>query len=1322
MLDFFEIKEEYYPRKKTIEVFASFKVTKVKDLMVRGKAFYAVWDEEEGMWSTDELDVARLVDKELYSYAEKKRQNMDSVTDIKYSVRTLADYATKSWKDWKDYVSKLPDNSKPLDTKIAFANTPITRKDYISKKLDYSLESGKCSSYDKIMRTLYSPEEREKIEWAIGAIISGDAKSIQKFLVLYGDPGTGKSTILEIIQKLFAGYYTIFEAESLTSSNNVFSTEQFKTNPLVAIQHDGDLSRIEKNNTLNSIVSHEEIVINEKYKSGYTMRSNCFLFMATNKPVKITDAKAGLLRRLIDVRPTGKKLPIDEYEDLVNGVNFELGSIANHCLKVYESMGRSYYNGYRPIDMMFKTDPFFNFVEEYYDIFKKQDGTTLKQAYMMYKEYCDETESSFKMPKYKFREELKDYFREYTDGVQKIDGSPIRCCYTGFLTEKFLREQNVGKVKSVVPKKTDNWLKFDGEGKRSIFDELCADLPAQYANADEVPSYKWDNVTTVLKDIDTKKLHYVKVPENHIVIDFDLKDDTGNKSFELNLAAASKWPKTYAETSKSGNGIHLHYIYTGDPKLLSRVYDDDIEIKVFTGNSSLRRKLVKFNKLAVSEISSGLPLRKEKPVINKEAVKSEKGLRVLIKKNLNKEYHAGTKPSVDFIYKILEDSYNSGLKYDVSDMRNAIFAFAANSSHQSEYCMKLVQKMKFKSEEPTDKMDDVDTEHDKIIFYDVEVFPNLFLINWKMEGADHKVVRMINPTPQEVEALTEFKLVGFNCRRYDNHILYARIMGYTNEQLYNLSRRIVEGDRNAMFGEAYNISYTDVYDYAAKKQSLKKWEIELKIHHQELGLPWDQPVDESLWEKVAEYCDNDVIATEAVWDKTQGDFKARMILAEIAGGSVNDTTNTLTTKLIFGNNRKPQNEFCYRNLAEPVNYISPEVESFLKDNFPDMMKQPHGEAKSILPYFPGYTYDNGKSLYLGEEVGEGGFVWAKPGMYKNVITFDVASMHPHSVTSECLFGPYTKNFNDLMNTRVFIKHKDFESAKTLFDGKLSKYLDNPDEAKALANALKIAINSVYGLTAAKFENPFRDLRNKDNIVAKRGALFMIDLLNAVKAKGGNVIHIKTDSIKVQNPDEDLTNYILNFGKRYGYDFEVEHKFEKICLVNNAVYIGKVSTDDPDWLDDCEKAKKKGLPEPTRWTATGTQFAVPYIFKTLFSGEKIEFTDACETKTVTSSLYLDMNEGLSDNEHNYQFIGKAGSFCPIKPGCGGGELLREKDGKYSAATGSKGYRWLEAEQVELLKKQKDIDYSYYEYLADEAKKSLELYLADSDFATIEEFLI
>lgn len=1291
-MDFCQIKTRTVPKEKNVvEIYPEFKIRKSKDLMVRGKAFYAIWDEERGLWTTDSYDVQRLIDKEIEAKVEETRKIFPEAA---LRLKTMMDYSSNAWKSFQSYVGDLSDNSHQLDSKLTFANTPVKKTDYISKSLPYPLEQGSYDSFDQIISTLYEPDERAKIEWAIGAIVSGESVTIQKFLVFYGDAGAGKSTILNIIQKLFEGYYVSFDAKSLASNNNAFATESFRDNPLVAIQHDGDLSRIEDNTKLNSIVSHEMMTMNEKYKSSYTARANCFLFMATNRPVKITDAKSGIIRRLIDVRPSGRKLPFAQYQDLMGKVDFELGAIAYHCLEVYKEMGKDYYNSYRPMDMMYKTDFFFNFVEDKYDIFDEQDSTTLKAAYAMYKEYCEDSGTEAKLPMYKFREELKNYFEHYFD-MWRVDGKQVRKYYSGFIRKKFHPEE-ASKEK---PSQThdEGWLKLDCT--ESLLDDIYANYPAQYATDYGTPLIPWGNVTTTLADICTDKLHYVMLPENHIVVDFDLKDESGEKSLERNLEAANKWPPTYAELSKGGAGIHLSYIYTGDPNQLQRLYSKDVEVKVFTGKSSLRRRLTKCNDIPIATISSGLPLKEEKPMVNEKSVKSERGLRNLINRHLRKEIVDSTASSVGLIYDILERAYDSGLTYDISDMKPTILAFAGGSTHQSEKCTKLAMKMKYRSENASESGTYSD---DKLVFFDVEVFPNLFLINWKYAGKDCKCIRMVNPSSADVWELMQKRLVGFNCRRYDNHMLYARWLGKTNEELFELSQAIVSGDRNAMYGEAYNISYTDVYDFSSKKQSLKKFEIELGIHHQELGLPWDQPVPEAKWNLVAEYCDNDVIATEAVFEARKADFTAREILADIAGGTVNDTTNQLTAKLIFGDNKKPQNSFNYRKLAEPIQFpVNSPPHKFLRQNFPEMMADWFGDQLSDLPYFPGYIYAGGKSLYKLHEAGEGGFVWAKPGMYGRTVTFDVASMHPHSITSEYLFGPYTEVFNDLLNTRIAIKHKDFDTAGKMFDGKLAKYLTDPATAKQLSQALKIAINSVYGLTAAHFDNPFRDPRNVDNIVAKRGALFMIDLLEHVQELGGEVIHIKTDSIKVLDPSPELQADILEFGKRYGYDFEIEHIFEKICLVNNAVYIAKLAEDDPE--------------DPGKWTATGAQFAEPYVFKTLFSKEPVIFEDMCQTKTVTTAMYLDFNEKLPEGEHNRIFIGKAGSFCPVLPETGGGLLVREKDGKYNSVGGAKDYRWKEAEIVRELGQQGTVDESYYRKMVDAAVDDL------SKFGDIEWFL-
>lgn len=1308
--------------KNNVEIIPTFRLyPKSQDLMIRGGDFYAVWVESKGLWSTNEDDALSLIDSELTKYADDYRiKNPEANLKIQYTW----DSNSGSIDRWHKYCQKQKrDSFEMLDETIIFANTETDKKNYASKRLPYSLEKGNIDNYNKLIGTLYDPEERHKIEWAIGSIIQGDSKFIQKFLVFYGAAGTGKSTILNIIQKLFEGYYSVFDAKALGSASNSFALEAFRSNPLVAIQHDGDLSRIEDNTRLNSLVSHELMTVNEKFKSTYANRFKCFLFMGTNKPVKITDGKSGLIRRLIDVHPSGNKLPAKEYRDVVKKVDFELGAIAWHCREVYLENPDAY-DDYIPTAMLGASNDFYNFVIDAYHVFKSQNGTTLKAAWEMYKNYCDDAKVGYPLSQRAFKEELKNYFHTYSDRFNLDDGSRVRSYYEGFKTSIF-EENHTENKKSVMKETIDAFIDF--KEQPSIFDTECAECPAQYASSKETPSKKWDDVTTILKDLDTSRTHYVKIPEKHIVIDFDIKDESGNKSFEKNLEAAKKFPATYAELSKSGQGIHLHYIYNGDVTKLSRVYADSVEIKVFTGKSSLRRKLTKCNGLPIKSISSGLPTKGEKKMVSSDVIKSEKGLRSLIERNLRKEIHPGTKPSCDFIYKILEDAYEQGLKYDLSDMKNQIYAFAAHSTNQSEYCVKLVKQMHFKSDESSAP---VDTASAQIVFYDIEVFPNLLLVNWKIHGEGHKIVRMINPKPEEIEDLLKFRLVGFNCRRYDNHIIYARLMGYNNEQIYNLSQRIINGERNAFFGEAYNLSYTDIYDFASagNKKSLKKLEIEMGIHHQELGLPWDQPVPENLWPKVSEYCDNDVIATEAAFDYLSADWTARQILADLAGLTVNDTTNTLTTRFIFGKNKTPQSQFCYRDMSKPVKSLDPEVKKFLDEACPEMMSQRHGPEKSLLPYFPGYKFEAGVSTYKGETVGEGGYVYAEPGMHYHVALLDIASMHPHSLIAECLFGPeFTRRFREIVEGRVNIKHEAWDIVNTMLGGVLTPYvqkvINGEMKTKDLANALKTAINSVYGLTSANFDNPFRDIRNKDNIVAKRGALFMIDLKEEVQKRGFTVAHIKTDSIKIPNATPEIIQFVMDFGRKYGYTFEHEATYDRMCLVNDAVYICR--------YDD------------GHWDATGTQFAVPYVFKTLFSKEKIEFNDLCETKSVTSALYLDMNEHLPDvsdaekdlakietkfkkgeideaeyntrkeeygliiaTGHDYKFIGKVGAFCPIKPGCGGGLLVREKDGKYYSATGSKGYRWLESEMVQ--NNQDIIDISYYKELVDTAVETISEY--------------
>lgn len=278
---------------------------------------------------------------------------------------------------------------------------------------------------------------------------------------------------------------------------------------------------------------------------------------------------------------------------------------------------------------------------------------------------------------------------------------------------------------------------------------------------------------------------------------------------------------------------------------------------------------------------------------------------------------------------------------------------------------------------------------------------------------------------------------------------------------------------------------------------------------------------------------------------------------------------------------------------------------------------------------------------------------------------------------------------------------------------------------------------------------------------------MVNLKHEVQKQGFTVAHIKTDSIKIPDATPEIIQFVMDYGKKYGYVFEHEATYDRMCLVNNAVYIAKYATE-----EKCQQAYGY-VPgdirkHPGEWTATGTQFQIPYVFKKLFSKEEILFEDMCETKSVTSALYLDTNETLpdvseyervsvlrktayilnpttgekfldqhtskkdqalletwghvSDEElgalieqgHNYIFVGKVGSFCPMKPGYNGGLLLREvvdkKTGEksYALAGGTKGYRWLESEMVKQLGKEDGIDRGYYDAMVDAAVADISKY--------------
>lgn len=1359
MLDFVRV-NVVMENKKKIRIVPEFLTGKSKDLMVRGGAFLAVWDEHKHLWSKDESDVQKLVDEMVL----EKRDEVVSSIELPENVQAvlLKNYSTKKWREWKQYVKDSPDNWHPLDANVLSADVKVNKEDYATKTLPYVIAEGSTDAYDKLTKTLYNPSEREKFEWFFGALLCGASKKLQKFVVFYGAKGSGKSTIIDIGCGLLEGYWRPVTAKVLGMSNAAFPLEQFSDDPLLAVDHEAKLSNIDDNTRLNSIVAHNSMMVNEKFKKPYPKVFKTSLMFGSNDPVKITDLKSGLLRRMIDINPSNRLLDPEEYFKLVEQVKFEYGAIAYHCIQVYKKLGFNYYNSYVPSNMVNETNDFYNFVIDELEFFEEHsDMLILKTAYGRYKAYCDDANVRYPYSRTAFKNELKNYFESY---VEKTNG--FSNVFRGFKDPTVHAEAN---PKPESAEEDSGWIKLNCT--KSLLDIVLKDCPAQGCKEDGSPKYRWVNVKTKLSDVDTSELHWVKPGSRLICVDFDILGADGLKSLEENLKAANLWPKTYVEVSKSGKALHLYYWYDGDVSKLQSLYAPYIEIKTFSGDASLRRKVSKCNDIDIATISSNLPLKGD-TMVNWEGIKDERHLLNMIGKALLKKVHPDTTSNVHFIKDKLDEAYASGIPYYIPyDVRDDIERFAASSTNQSQHCLELFSQMHFQSESIGEPIKDDDFDLSRLVFFDIEIYrpdkatnnPGLFLICWKYYHNDNMNV-LQNVKAHDVEFfLKNYDIAGFNCRNYDNIMLHGAMIGYNNQRLYDLSQQIIVEHQNP-FPQAANYSYIDVFDMCTEKMGLKKWEIKLGITHKEMGIPWDEPAPLDRWHEITEYCKNDVRATEAVFDARQGDYMARKIQVALVGllhpdedivVCVNDTTNTLSKRIIFGNDRNPQSQFNYRDLSQPVG--SDRYEEYLikfgpdyrfrvfdAEGLPQYRNYIPGEVLpdgwSILPFFPGYTYayDEKKkkmvSTYLGEEVGEGGRNYSRPGYWEWVWDGDVSSMHPSSygMHGEVLFGPkYTKIVTEIVEARVAIKHRDFETAGRLLGGALKPYLSE-EMAGDLAQALKIVINSIYGLTSAKFPNEFRDPNNVDNIVAKRGALFMTLLKREVEKRGAIVAHIKTDSIKIPNASEEVKDFVIKFGREYGYEFETEDVFVKFGLFNDSAYVGL--SENGEWVTKADQFKKEKQ---------------PFLFKTLFTHEPYEFKDFCETKSATDgALYLDMNENLGEpvddyydklakklerikskngedpsipeimeelkhveidipNHHKYTFVGRVGQFTPVRPGTGGGILYRRgSDGKYAAASGSKGYRWLESEDLKATFKDADInealktiDISYYQKKVD-----------------------
>ena len=669
-----------------------------KDIVCKGGDMYAFWYND--IWNTDRMYLMDIIDSKV---AEKYKQIKELHPEKRIETSYMKYHDSNVMKNFLEFTRSMPESDVQFNSKIIFSDRKIKREDYATEQLSYTPTPGDTPAFDEMFKKLYDEDELRKIMWFIGAVLTNSMKKIEKFLFLYGGKGTGKGTILKVFKKLFEGYYAPIDLHRLTSGSE-FATGGIKETPLL-IDDDADLYSIKDDTNLLKLTSHDPIQVNNKYQSTYSITFEGLLVAASNQPYKVRNIDSGITRRAVVAKPTNEKHDYETYHELMKKIDFELAHIAQKAIDIFNDMGSGAYEDYVDYEMMEETDHFYDFMRE--NAIGLGEQTTLKQASELYKLYLEDIDYETRGYKRKAKQGLMRYYREF-DSSKRVDGELLRNVFTG-LNWNVIFPLGVHNPFRDVPDEAQLINEFGLREGESAFDDIAKTYPAQYTNQQGTPKQKWDDVDTSLADIDTSELHYVMLPLDHIVIDLDITDENGEKDLELNLRKVKELglPDTYMETSKSGQGLHLHYIYKGEPNKLDSLIEEDVEIKVFKGKSSLRRKLTLCNDKEIVSIMTGLPEKEEDRVYSdiEMITWNEKKMRNLIKGNLQKKYHANTKPSVDFIVKIFDDAEKAGTKYDLKDMRQDILAFAASSTNQAPYCMKAVSGINFSTLEPEDASD-----------------------------------------------------------------------------------------------------------------------------------------------------------------------------------------------------------------------------------------------------------------------------------------------------------------------------------------------------------------------------------------------------------------------------------------------------------------------------------------------------------------------------------------------------------------------------------------------------------------------------------------
>lgn len=454
--------------------------------------------------------------------------------------------------------------------------------------------------------------------------------------------------------------------------------------------------------------------------------------------------------------------------------------------------------------------------------------------------------------------------------------------------------------------------------------------------------------------------------------------------------------------------------------------------------------------------------------------------------------------------------------------------------------------------------------------YDLEIYFNFASATFINLKTKEERIFVFNHNNFPISELRDFiinevsSLVGYNSQSYDDTILefilqYRGDQNDINKELYLLSQEIINNEvltkrvQQLRWNRSFKgIDLIRVMFSSKLRKGLKQVAINMKHHRiQDLPIPFDQAIEDCQIPLILDYNRNDTIITAKLFYKVLSDLKLREEINRVYEVDVISESDTGIAKKILNKQYAQASGQEYRDFKELRTYhgdiklseiIDPRVE-FKDRGLIYLLERLKRQSISRTTEFSeevkigGYTHTLAKG---GLHINSPSMIYKKDEVY-SLIDADVGSFYTSIISGLELFPAHLDKGCFLATVRGLTKDRLEAKAKG-------------DTIRA--NALKISINSIYGLLGSEYYFLFDE--KMLYTVTINGQLFLLELIDQLISAGIEVIYSNTDGItsKVRKDQEELYYQICqSWMDKYKFNLEYE-KFEKMILkdVNNFLFI------------------------------------------------------------------------------------------------------------------------------------------------------------------------